>query len=317
MEAKVSILIPVYNAAQWLSETINSALNQSHKNIEVILVDDGSTDSSADVIAAFTDPRITFVQQPNSGAAVARNAAFHLSTGNYIQYLDADDLLEKTKIEIQLQRLQGLDNETTIASGRWARFHSSPDEADFSPIATNRLLWCDSNPLTWLIESWRVNGMMHPAAWLVPRYLCEAAGKWDETLSLNDDGEYFARVLLKSSQIAFCSEARSYYRSGMPASLSQTLSDSACDSLYRSIKQISKLILAERSDPDTKLVCANAFKLYQYTTYPLRPDLYSCAEEQITTLGGASLKMPGGPRIKTIEKFVGWKTAKRLQKLLR
>lgn len=97
----VSIIIPCYNCEQYVAEAIDSALGQTYQNIEVIVIDDGSTDNSPAVIRSYGD-RLTFEQIQHQGACAARNRGLAISQGEYIQFLDADDLLSENKIEIQL-----------------------------------------------------------------------------------------------------------------------------------------------------------------------------------------------------------------------
>ena len=94
MTKLVSILIPCYNAEKWLGETLDCCLRQTYKNIEVIFVDDGSTDNSLAIAREYEkkDNRIHVFAQPNSGGCRARNVVFEHSTGDYIMYLDATDL---------------------------------------------------------------------------------------------------------------------------------------------------------------------------------------------------------------------------------
>ena len=101
----VSILIPAHNAGKWLADTIQSALDQTWQNREIIVVDDGSTDNSLAIARRFATEGVGVVTQPNQGAAVARNTAYSLCHGDYIQWLDADDLLEPDKIELQVYQL--------------------------------------------------------------------------------------------------------------------------------------------------------------------------------------------------------------------
>ena len=93
----VSVIVPCYNCARWVTHAIELCLNQTYPNIEVIVVDDGSTDGSLEVLRQFL-PRIRLETGPNRGGNFARNRGFKLSKGQYIQYLDADDYLEPDKI---------------------------------------------------------------------------------------------------------------------------------------------------------------------------------------------------------------------------
>ena len=98
---KVSVIIPVYNAEKYLPECMESILSQTYKNIEIICVDDGSTDSSAKIIKFYQkiDKRINLIQQTNQYAGAARNHGFDVSGGDYIMFLDADDYFEHNLIE--------------------------------------------------------------------------------------------------------------------------------------------------------------------------------------------------------------------------
>lgn len=99
----VSIIMPSFNTGKYIGESIKSVLAQTYKNWELIIVDDGSTDNTEEVVKAFDDDRIIFVKnEQNSGAAVSRNRALALAKGRWIAFLDSDDIWEKTKLEKQI-----------------------------------------------------------------------------------------------------------------------------------------------------------------------------------------------------------------------
>ena len=104
-ENKISVIVPIYNAIPFLSECIDSILSQTYQNLELILIDDGSTDSSSDVCRAFSiqDPRIKYIYQQNAGASSARNLGLNLASGEWIAFVDADDILDKRYFEILLK----------------------------------------------------------------------------------------------------------------------------------------------------------------------------------------------------------------------
>ena len=167
----VSVLIPCFNAETFVGATLESVLNQSWNRIEVIIVDDGSTDASVREVQRFSDGRVNLLSQTNSGASAARNTAFAACRGDFIQFLDADDVLHHDKIKVQIERL--IDAPPGyIASGPWARFSYQTSEAVFRREA----VWRDLQPVEFLTTSWLGGGMMAPCVWLTPRSVLERAG---------------------------------------------------------------------------------------------------------------------------------------------
>lgn len=307
-----SILIPCYNAQQWFAETIESALAQTWKNKEIIVVDDGSTDESLSIARAYESLGVKVISQTNQGASAARNHALQLAQGDFIQYLDADDLLAPDKIERQIALLAEIP-EGAIASGEWARFYG---DSHHESVFQTQPLWTDLDPVDWLVCAWEGHWMMHPAAWLIPRVIAQKAGVWNENLSLNDDGEYFCRVILASRCIKFCPDARSFYRSGLNNSLSRAKSLSAWRSCFHTLESDTEHILAVEDSPRTRLACANRFQRFIYDTYPNFPILLKKAETNIEKMGGADIQPTGGSLFKIAIFFLGWKKAKKLQRLV-
>lgn len=110
MDELISIVVPVYNAEKYIRMTIDSVLNQTEGNFELILVDDCSTDSSADIIAKITDERVRYVKQPeNCGAWAARNRGTKEARGRYLAFLDSDDVWEPDKLKHELDYLKKED----------------------------------------------------------------------------------------------------------------------------------------------------------------------------------------------------------------
>ena len=113
MSVLVSIIIPCYNQAKYLNETLESVCKQTHTNWECIIVDDGSSDDSATIISGFTkkDPRFIYIYKDNGGVSSARNLGIENAKGNYLQFLDADDLLSVNKLEISLKEILSRGND--------------------------------------------------------------------------------------------------------------------------------------------------------------------------------------------------------------
>lgn len=308
MTPLVSVLTPCYNAAPWLEATIASVRAQTWRRYEIILVDDGSKDDSLTVARRLEGPDLKIITQPNRGQCAAFNEAFRHAQGDFIEYLDADDLLAPDKLEIQLKRLAELPSRW-IASGAWARFSETPAEAAFTPEA----IWRDLSPVDWLVSSWGGGGMMHGAAWLVPRSVAIAAGPWDERLSLINDFDFFSRVLLASQGIAFCPQARTYYRSGVAGSLSRTTSRRSWESAFLSTELGTRNLLEREDSPRIRQATAINWQRLVYSAYPFVPDLVAKGEAEIRRLGGCELEIGGGPVFRNLQRVFGWKLARRAQ----
>jgi glycosyltransferase involved in cell wall biosynthesis len=307
-EPIVSIIIPCYNSARWIAATLDSALAQTWPQKEIVLINDGSTDDSLAIARRFESRHVRIIDQPNRGAAAARNAGVRASRGEYVQFLDADDLLAPDKIAQQMPILQAR-GPGTIASGAWARFQTDPLEAKFVSYPN----WRNLTGVEFLQIHYETGSMMHPAAWLASRSLLERAGPWNESLTLNDDGEYFGRVILAAAGIVFCPEARAYYRSGLEASLSGRTDRRALTSLYGSVALTVDHLLAADASARTRAAAAYAWKWTAFELYPGAPDLSRAAEERSRALGGSTRPFPAGGRFQLASRLLGWRLAKRLR----
>ena len=205
---RVSILIPAYNAERWIADTIRSALAQTWPSTEIIVVDDGSRDGTLAVARTFQSPSVQVITQPNMGAAAARNRALELAQGAYVQWLDADDLIAPDKVANQMRQAEECGDPRVLLSSAWAYFMYRPSEAHFSPSA----LWHDLTPIEWMRRKWTGNLHMQTATWLVSRELSDAAGPWNADMLVDDDGEYFTRVVLASNGVHFTAGSRVFYR---------------------------------------------------------------------------------------------------------
>lgn len=305
----VSVLIPAYNAEAWIEETIHSVLAQTWPYLEIIIVDDGSGDNTLQKAKKFENKGVKVLSQKNKGASAARNIAFSASSGDFIQYLDADDLLAPDKIEIQMKNFKNL-HEPFVSSSAWGMFYNCPEEATFKPSK----LWLDFlAPVEWLTIAWTEGVWMQPSAWLTPRKLVEEAGTWNEELSLHDDGEFFSRVVLKSKGVIFCSQAKSFYRKGIQSSLSSQKTLKGIQSHFKVCELYEQHLLKVENSPRTRHACAVRFQEFIYDHYPYFPEYLHKASLQVTRLGGTAIKPSGSPVFMRLKKFLGWKLAKRIE----
>ena len=307
MDPLVSILIPAYNAEKYISETIKSALAQTWARKEIIIVDDGSRDNTVQIARQFSSPTVSIVTQPNSGASVARNKAFSLCQGDFIQWLDADDLLAPNKISDQVRAWQQTPRKRDLLSTGWGYFVCRREKAQFTPSS----LWRDLSPTEWLYLKFSTNHFMQTSVWLVSRELSAAAGPWDERLTLDDDGEYFCRIVLASERVRFIPGDNVFYRKGANSLSVIGHSNKKLESQLLSIRlQVERL---RSFDETMKAAIVKYLQSYMILFYPNRPDLVKEAEEIAKSLGG-QLELPTLPwKYAMIQKVFGWQAAKTLQ----
>ncbi len=311
----VSILIPAYNAQEWLADTLRSALAQTWENKEIIVVDDGSTDQTLMVARQFESDSVRVVSQPNQGAAAARNMALTLSKGDYIQWLDADDLLAPDKIARQMEALDRFPGKRMLLSSPFGQFMYRWYRAKFVPTA----LWSDQSATEWLLRKMGQNLFMQTATWLVSRELTEVAGPWDDRLRGNDDdGEYFCRVLRASDGVQFVPEAKVYYRVFGYDSLSYIgASDQKREALWLSMQLHIGCLKSLEDSPRTRSACVDYLQRNLFYFYPNRPDITQQAQQMARDLGGQL----GVPHLSwgysCVRAIIGWNLTKRLAMELR
>lgn len=307
MRPLVSILIPAYNAEEWIAESIQSAIAQTWPRKEIIVVDDGSRDRTGEVARRFESKEVTVVSEENRGAAAARNHAHQLSQGDYIQWLDADDLLAPDKVERQLAALRDGESTRILLSSSWAYFNYRTACARFLPTA----LWQDLEPVEWLVRSIGLNLYMPISSWLMSRDVVEDAGPWDTRLVFDDDGEYSCRVLLASRGTRFVPEAKVFYRIGPSSRLSHIGgSDKKKDGLLVSMKlHVQSLRSLEKSER-TRKACLNYLQTWYGNFYPERTELVAELQDMAAQLGGRLTP----PRLRWkyawMKPVFGWKAAK-------
>lgn len=313
MKPLVSILIPAYNAEQWLSETIRSAIAQTWDNKEIIIIDDGSKDQTLKVARQFESGCVKVFTQKNQGAAATRNTAYSLSRGDYIQWLDADDLIAPDKIAKQMAALDQPLNKRILLSGEWGRFMFQPGRAKFVPTS----LWCNLSKLEWLTRKMEQNIYMQTACWLVSRELTEAAGPWEPRLLSDDDGEYFCRILLASERVRFVPGAKVYYRASGTSSLSYLgNSDRKLDAQWLSMKLHIEYLRSLGDSERVRAACVKYLQTWMVSFYPERHDIFDQAAETARNLGG-ELQVPQlSWKYSWIKVIFGWPFARRTQRFL-
>ncbi len=201
-QPRVSVVIPSYNCERYLPEAIDSVLAQTYQDFEIIVVDDGSTDRTANVLSQYGD-RVRAVYQQNQGVANARNHGIQLARGEWIAFLDADDVLLPHKLEAQLAVADAHAGLGMIHSG-WNRVDAEGNV--LMPVE----LWRQVPELT--LESWLRWKPVLPSAMLFQRKWLEQIGGFDPRFPPAEDTELVLRLALKGCQAKWLPQITVNYR---------------------------------------------------------------------------------------------------------
>lgn len=191
----VSVIIPCFNQEKYLAESLESVFSQTYPCIEIIVIDDGSTDATASIAKSYIG-RIRFVQQTNRGASAARNAGLAICVGKYIQYLDGDDIIETNKIEKQVTFLETHPKVGIIYSDVRYFTDEQPDARAMEPDVLEpgrpwvSALW--ERPGS-IIEKIIDRNILAINCALVRQSAVTSVGQWNEQLSAVEDWEYWVR----------------------------------------------------------------------------------------------------------------------------
>jgi glycosyltransferase involved in cell wall biosynthesis len=304
---KVSVIIPCYNARSYIEGAVLSAINQSHGNHEIIIIDDGSTDGTAKFVTEKFGDKVSLICQERRGPAAARNRGLALASGDFIQFLDADDIMHEEKLEKHVQRAATLPaNALTWCD--WAPFLSAvgdmPSRGETYDIVMSKTVFFRN-----LLNE---NLNMPHVCFLIPRVVADLAGPWDEAMTVNDDGEYVSRIVDSSSELFYLKNAPMYFYRQQTQSWRTINSEERVYSAMVGLDKTSQIAAKNGvSLKETKLG-----KMY-YTlltgTYPYSARYEDDLRQRMRQLGSHTFEPNlGGKSINFIAKVFGWKFAKSL-----
>lgn len=214
-EPSVSVIIPTYNNAKYIAESINSALDQTHPPAEILVIDDGSTDNTQAVVSACSDARIRYVKIRHAGTSAARNRGIELASGDYIAFLDADDLWRPRKLEKQVSVMEH-DRGIICCFTNFVRFmdgtgEALPEQFDFCPelaalpvinVGCGSTVVIEGDPFVQLIKFGEIPAYMQ--CHLFRRSMI-ADMRLDVSLRRCQDLEFVSRVFMRG-KVAFTRE---------------------------------------------------------------------------------------------------------------
>jgi glycosyltransferase involved in cell wall biosynthesis len=199
----ISVIIPAYNYARYLREAIDSVFAQTYPALELIVVDDGSTDDTPDVVAAYGN-RIRAIRQQNQGVSAARNSGIAAARGEYVSFLDADDLWHPQKLELQMARFDASPNLGLVYCGA----------ESFNAEGQTMQVWRHGREGRVAVSMLRFDGgaMAAPGCNIVaPRRVAEEIGGFDTRMTVSEDWDFYYRVAARY-EIGFVPEPLVRYR---------------------------------------------------------------------------------------------------------
>jgi len=214
----VSVIIPMYNSEKYVSDPLNSVFTQSYTNWECIIVDDGSTDSSKKIAKEFCkkDKRFRYYYQSNSGQSAARNHGLKLSSGDYIQYLDADDVLLPNYLETMTEQSEHLEDNVILYSD----FFLGNSNNIFDTKLMNRPASIGKDiTFNEMYRMFALDFLLIPSCFLFPRKAIWNI-KWSENLNHAEDWDYYLSLLRNNYMFRCYSIPLVIYRN-TPSSLSK------------------------------------------------------------------------------------------------
>ena len=208
----VSVIVPTYNRADLICETLGSVFAQTYRPIEILVIDDGSTDNTEEVVKSYLancdeQIKLIYIKQDHAGAQVARNRGCQNSKGEFIQFLDSDDLLSPEKLYNQVKALQE-SPPASVAYGAWRCLYSN-GRNKYGPISQLKPEPSEEKMLRgYLSGTW----FCPCHSYLFARQSVIEIGPWDEKLLIRQDTDYLTRTLLKNFRFQFVPGSEVLYR---------------------------------------------------------------------------------------------------------
>jgi glycosyltransferase involved in cell wall biosynthesis len=300
---------------------MQTVLTQTHQSIEVILVDDGSTDNSYLLAKQYESNNVKVLQQENAGAAVARNTGLAVAKGDYIQFLDAGDVLSERKIAAQVKALETQPGKVAVCN--YKQFTTEEDLTNTVYPDQSAFIYSSDVPKDFLINLWGGKGELNfiqTNCWLVPRQVIDKAGGWRAYRCPDDDGEFFARVLLASEGIVYVPGVYNYYHiaPGGVNQLSKSKNKKYLQNTLLTIDLKHRYLLQRGEHPLIGKAIASQYLRFAVDQYPAQKKLSAIAYRRYQSLAEkVELPVLGGRFFEVVKTMAGWKAARLLRFYLR
>lgn len=269
----VSVVIPVYNNEETIEDTLKSILSQDYKNIEVIIVNDGSTDGTNDVLDQYRDI-VKIINQTNAGSAVARTQGIKNAAGKYIAFIDADDLWVPWKISTQVRYLEQ-HTDIGMVFNSWIELHDQSDDLPQTPPDSITLNTIEEENSGWLYTRLLMECVVHTSSVVLLKKICDEIGEFDANLRRGQDYDYWLRVSqvtkiikLKSILSAYRIHSNNITKQVPQKNFEAIILNNAIQKFGLSDqdgREISRYVMRERLGNSWKNFCWQAYYAGQYS----------------------------------------------------
>jgi glycosyltransferase involved in cell wall biosynthesis len=320
MQPLVSIIIPVYNASAYLENAIRELLKQTYQHLEIIIVDDASTDNSLQIAKQNSSEKVIVISQDNAGAASARNNGLKTAKGVYVQFMDIDDFLSYDKISKQVLALSNEKNKVAVCN--YINFNNDEELPLLRPNDQSSFIFSSDNPIDFLLNLWGSNGtsnFIQTNSWLVPRTLIDKAGGWHNYRCPDDDGEFFSRILLASDGVVYVPNVYNYYRrTNSENKLSSNSNKKYLQNTLLTIGLKYSYVKAISSDEKVEMAFAKQYLDFAVHNYPQQKVLSAIAYRSYNRMNQkSSLPLLGGKFIELLKRYLGWRFARIIKHTVR
>lgn len=264
MNPLISIIIPSYNRENLISEALDSVMEQTYTNWECIIIDDRSTDGTNAILKEYAnrDSRFITISKPlelRQGASTSKNLGLQIAKGEYIQFLDSDDILAENKLEKQIDALKN-ENGKAISVCMINHFKERNDALVLDLDRKDYRNFANSQEYFDVIS--KVGGYYTPESFLISKNLIDFSGHWNENLTLNDDGEFFFRIISNCNKIIFINDTFVRHRQNTGDNLSVLNSFEKATSLLNSWKIIEILYNTKYNKLDSSYLDNKKWSVY-------------------------------------------------------
>lgn len=297
----VSILIPLYNAEEYIGGLLEWCLRQPYKNIEVVVVDDHSTDNSYSIAKKYESDRIHVLVNPKKGAQSARNYAFENSTGKYVKFHDADDYCSDNILVKQVERMvKDGDEDTIVFSTRLI--------ADKDGFINQAKAYNDKdfkNPIDFLYIEQKFFHLHNPHCFLLNRKTVEKSGGWNEDILIFQDTLFFTNAIEKASKMLYVNEYAVWRMIDDDTKIHKLKPEKLKNGIH-TICEMAKTLLKYRHDNETLDITSNYIGQHIYLNFLQFRHILPYVDE-VCKQNGLKWTKIKSPRLGFLYSTLGWK----------